>query len=91
MDFIGAWLQGDTSFIDVNFDGKVRFSLDDITRAQHLDSPTNLLPMYRDYQGDKDADTDLTTNNSYGVEHVDDRIDGNLFLRKLRLQGLLRL
>lgn len=81
MDFIGAWLQGDASFIDVHFKGKVRFSLDDITRAQHLDDPTGLLSLYRDYQGDKDADAPLTTRSSYGVEHVDDliaRIDGNL-------------
>ena len=81
MDFIGAWLQGDAAFVDVHFKGKVRFSLDDITRAQHLQDPTGLLPLYRDYQGDKDAEEPLTTRSSYGVEHVDDliaRIDGNI-------------
>ena len=81
MDLIGAWLRGDTSFIDVRFDGKVRFSLDDITRAQHLNDPTPLLPLYRDYQGDKDAEEPLTRKSSYGVEHIDDliaRVDGNL-------------
>jgi|GEM_PF-3074849 len=81
MDFIGAWLKSDASFVDVRFDGKVRFSLDDITRAQFLDKPQGLLSLYRDYQGDKDAEQPLSTNNSYGVEHVDDlvaRIDGNI-------------
>ncbi len=81
MDFIGAWLRGDASFVDVRFDGKVRFSLDDITRAQYLHDATPLLPLYRDYQGDKDAEVPLTARSSYGVEHIDDliaRIDGNL-------------
>ena len=81
MDFIGAELLGDASFVDVRFKGKVRFSLDDVTRARYLDDPTPLLSLYRDYQGDKDAEEPLTTKNSYGVESVDDliaRIDGNL-------------
>lgn len=81
MDLIGTRLTGDASFIDVNFLGKVRFSLDDITRAHHLDDPTGLLSLYRDYQGDKDAETPLTTRSSYGVESVDDliaQVDGNI-------------
>ncbi|MCB9777835.1 MAG: hypothetical protein H6742_04665 [Alphaproteobacteria bacterium] len=81
MDFIGAHLHGDAAFVDVRFDGKVRFSLDDITRAQHLGDPTPLLSLYRDYQGDADAELPLTTKNSYGVDDVDDliaHIDGNL-------------
>lgn len=81
MDLIGARLEGDARFIDVDFNGKVRFSLDDITRAHHLEDPTGLLSLYRDYQGDKDAEEPLTTRNSYGVESVDDliaRVEGNI-------------
>lgn len=81
MDLIGAWLQGDARFIDVQFLGKVRFSLDDITRSSHIADPAGLLSLYRDYQGDKDAMAPLTTRSSYGVEHVDDliaRIDGDI-------------
>jgi hypothetical protein len=92
MDLIGAWLRGDTSFIDVRFDGKVRFSLDDITRAQHLSDPTPLLPLYRDYQGDKDAEEPLTRKSSYGVEHIDDliaRVDGNLSFANSVFWGFL--
>ncbi len=81
MDFIGAELFGDAAFVDARFDGKVRFSLDDVTRARYLDNPTPLLSMYRDYQGDEDKEVPLATTSSYGVEHVDDliaRIDGNI-------------
>lgn len=81
MDFMGAWLQQDARFVDVRFRGKVRFSLDDITRSENLADPTPLLSLYRDYQGDRDAEEPLTGQSSYGVEHVDDliaRVDGNL-------------
>lgn len=81
MDFLGAWLQGPARFINVQFLGKVRFSLDDITRSSHLADPVGLLSLYRDYQGDKDAMEPLTTRSSYGVGHVDDliaRIDDDL-------------
>ena len=81
MDFIGAELHDDARFVDARFDGKVRFSLDDVTRARYLDNPDPLLSLYRDYQGDEDSEDPLATRSSYGVEHVDDliaRIDGNL-------------
>jgi uncharacterized protein YjbI with pentapeptide repeats len=81
MDLIGADLKGDARFVDARFDGKVRFSLDDVTRARYLDDPTPLLSLYRDYQGDEDAQEPLTTASSYGVEHVDDliaKVEGNL-------------
>lgn len=81
MDFIGAHLAQDARFVDARFDGKVRFSLDDVTRARYLGDPAPLLSLYRDYQGDEDLDVPLTTRSSYGVEHVDDliaRVDGNL-------------
>ncbi|MDP2306271.1 MAG: hypothetical protein Q8P18_09620 [Pseudomonadota bacterium] len=81
MDLIGADLIGDARFVDARFDGKVRFSLDDVTRARYLDDPSPLLSLYRDYQGDEDAEEPLATGFSYGVEHVDDliaKVEGNL-------------
>lgn len=81
MDLIGSWLVGDARFVDARFDGKVRFSLDDVTRARYLDDPSPLLSLYRDYQGDEDAEEPLASGTSYGVEHVDDliaRVEGNL-------------
>ncbi len=81
MDLIGADLLSDARFVDARFDGKVRFSLDDVTRARYLGDPSPLLSLYRDYQGDEDAEEPLATTSSYGVEHVDDliaRVQGNL-------------
>jgi hypothetical protein len=72
MDFFGAELREDARFADARFDGKVRFSLDDMTRAHHREDPTPLLALYRDYQGDEDADEPLSTASSYGVDDVDD-------------------
>ena len=74
LDMVGTVFRGNASFVDARFDGKVRFSLDDVTRAQHLDDADPLLALYRDYQGDEDADEPLTTTASYGVESVDDLI-----------------
>jgi len=74
LDMVGTNFQGNASFTDAHFDGKVRFSLDDVTRARHLKDPTPLLALYRDYQGDEDADEPLTKFSSYGVEGVDDLI-----------------
>lgn len=74
LDMVGTTFRGNASFVDARFDGKVRFSLDDVTRAQHLTDTSALLPLYRDYQGDEDADEPLTTTSSYGVESVDDLI-----------------
>lgn len=81
MDFIGSELNGDASFVDASVDGKVRFSLDDVTRARYLTDPSPLLPLYRDYQGDEDAEAPLAIGRSYGVRGVDDliaSINGNL-------------
>jgi len=92
MDLIGSELRADASFVDVSFQGKVRFSLDDVTRARHLGDPTPLLSLYRDYQGDKDAPEPLTTQSSYGVEHVDDlvaRVDGNLSFANSVFRGFV--
>jgi len=74
LDMVGTHFKGNASFVDARFDGKVRFSLDDVTRAQHLQDTTPLLALYRDYQGDEDADEPLTRTSSYGVESVDDLI-----------------
>ncbi len=90
MDFMGAWLQGDAAIVDVRVTGKLRFSLDEITRSQNLDDPRPLLSLYRDYQGDQDAEVPLTTQNSYGVTSVDDliaRVDGNLSFANSVLEG----
>lgn len=92
MDLIGADLQGDARFVDARFDGKVRFSLDDVTRARYLDDPSPLYPLYRDYQGDEDAEAPLATGNSYGVEEVDDliaRVQGNLSFANSVFGGFL--
>jgi uncharacterized protein YjbI with pentapeptide repeats len=74
LDMVGTVFKGNASFTDAHFDGKVRFSLDDVTRARHLQDPRPLLALYRDYQGDEDADEPLTTSSSYGVEGVDDLV-----------------
>jgi uncharacterized protein YjbI with pentapeptide repeats len=90
MDFIGAWLQAPASFVDVVFSGKVRFSLDDITRAHHLDDPSPLLSLYRQWQGDKDQEEPITTRSSYGVEAVDDliaRIDSDISFANSVFEG----
>ncbi len=74
MDLLGAELDSDARFTDGRFDGKVRFSLDNITRATNIENPDPLLPLYRDYQGDEDAEAPLTTTSSYGVQSVDDLV-----------------
>ncbi len=74
LDMVGTVFKENASFVDARFDGKVRFSLDDVTRAMHLEDTKPLLALYRDYQGDEDADEPLTTTSSYGVETVNDLI-----------------
>lgn len=81
MDLLGATLRGDARFADARFDGKVRFSLDTVTRDRYAVDPAPLLPLYRDYQGDEDAEEPLVTGTSYGVAGVDDlvaRVEENL-------------
>ena len=92
MDLIGADLRADARFADARFDGKVRFSLDDVTRARYLGDPDPLLSLYRDYQGDEDAEAPLTVRSSYGVEHVDDliaKVRGNLSFANSVFTGFL--
>ena len=81
MDALGAWFKSDATFVDSKFDGRVRFSPDAVTRVQGLRDLDSLLPLYRDYQGDEDAEEPLTRVSSYGVGSVDDlitRIDADL-------------
>jgi hypothetical protein len=81
LDAFGAHLMADAWFTDAMIKGRTRFSLDEVTRhavREHIDK---LLPLYRHYQGDEDADAPLTTQSSYGVEAIDDlstRIDGDI-------------
>jgi hypothetical protein len=72
LDMLGTVFRDNASFVDARFDGKVRLSLDQVTRARHMDDPSPLLSLYRDYQGDEAADEPLTTRSSYGVQSVDD-------------------
>ena len=81
LDALGAHFYADALFKDAEIDGRSRFSLDDVTRVAHLVNVDGLLPAYRHYQGDEDADEPLTEKSSYGVVTVDDltsKIDGNI-------------
>ncbi len=80
-DALGTWFQSDAWFTDARVRGRTRFSLDEVTRHSLQQDLDALLPLYRRYQGDEDADEPLTTNSSYGVQELDDlnaRIDGNI-------------
>ena len=74
LDMFGAWLMGEASFVDSAISGRARFSLDAVSRAQGLEDLDRLLPLYRDYQGDEDAEEVLSERSSYGVMSVDDLI-----------------
>lgn len=81
MDALGTWFQGPTVFKDAAIAGRTRFSLDEVTRHSVGDDLDALLPLYRHYQGDEDADAPLTTRSSYGVDELDDlsaRIDHDI-------------
>jgi len=71
-DALGTHFADDAVFMDAAIAGRARFSLDEVTRhavREHIDQ---LLPMYRHYQGDEDADEPLTKQSSYGVQTLDD-------------------
>ena len=72
LDALGIEVLGDTAVTDSVFTGNVRFALDSLKRRQHLDDPAPLHTLYKRYQGDVDADEDLTSGSQYGVTHVDD-------------------
>lgn len=72
LDFLGSDIKKLANFSDSIFKGNVRFALDGLTRRMHLDDVTPLHKLYKQYQGDDDADRDLTMKSQYGVTHVDD-------------------
>lgn len=81
LDVLGAHAQGGFALVDSVVRGNAKFALDGFTRRQHLDDPHPLHVLYKQYQGDVDADTLLTDRSQYGVTHVDDlvvRFDGDV-------------
>ncbi len=81
LDALGAHFQDDAWFMDAVIRGRARFSLDEVTRHSVREDIDELLPLYRHYQGDEDADAPLTTTSSYGVQSVEDlnsAIDKNI-------------
>lgn len=81
LDALGTHFTGDAWFMDAQIRGRARFSLDDVTRQAIQEDIDALLPLYRHYQGDEDADAPLTRTSSYGVRTVDDlnsRIDADI-------------
>ncbi len=72
MDFYGGVVKGNADFSDCVFSGSVRFSLDSLTRRLHLQNVDPLHQLYKLYQGDDDAEANLTEKSQYGVRHVDD-------------------
>lgn len=71
-EFLGGSVGGAADFRDSVFTGNVRFSLDGLTRRNHLDNVDPLHKLYKQYQGDDDAETDLTFKSQYGVVTVND-------------------
>ncbi len=81
VEFLGADIRKEANFSDCVFANSARFSLDGLTRRLHLDKVDDLHPLYKQYQGDVDAEADLTSKSQYGVVSVDDltaRIGGNV-------------
>lgn len=81
LDMLGAHTRGAFALSDSVVRGHAKFSLDGFTRRQHLDDANPLHVLYKQYQGDVDADALLTERNQYGVTHVDDlivRFDGDV-------------
>ena len=72
LDALGTAFEGTTLFKDAAVRGRARFSLDAVTRRGAREDIDSLLPLYRHYQGDEDADEPLTTQSSYGVREVQD-------------------
>lgn len=78
LDAMGTHFADEAVFMDATIEGRARFSLDEVTRHAVRESLDSLLPLYRHYQGDEDADEPLTTQSSYGVTALEDltaRID----------------
>ena len=81
LDAFGTHFQRDAWFTDATIEGRTRFSLDEVTRHAIQQEIDALLPLYRYYQGDEDADEPLTDQSSYGVVAMNDltaKIDGDI-------------
>ncbi len=90
LDALGTHFAADAWFMDATIDGRSRFSLDEVTRHAVRESLDELLQIYRDYQGDEDAEEPITTQSSYGVTSLDDlsaRIDRNIHFANTRFGG----
>ena len=72
VDALGAYAADSFTLKDSVVRGNARFALDGFTRREHLSDPGPLHTLYKQYQGDVDADTLLTESSQYGVVHVDD-------------------
>ncbi len=90
LDALGTHFRDHAFFNNAAITGRTRFSLDHVTRRQGLDDLDSLLPLYRHYQGDEDADEPETDRSSYGVESVEDLssvIDGDISFANTRFGG----
>ncbi len=72
--FYGGEIEGDLTFEDNIVDGRSHFALDALTYRVYYKDPSTLHKRYKLYQGDDDAEDDLTHGNQYGVTHVRDFI-----------------
>jgi len=72
VDGFGAVAHKAFAITDSVVKGNARFALDGFTRRQHLFDPHPLHTLYKQYQGDVDAEALLTERSQYGVVHVDD-------------------
>ncbi|MEQ9318932.1 MAG: pentapeptide repeat-containing protein, partial [Polyangiaceae bacterium] len=70
----GAQVEGNARFDSCYFVGRALFSLDELTRREHLADVRPLHKIYKIYQGDDDAEEDLTKSSQYGVTHVNDLV-----------------
>lgn len=70
----GAQVEGNARFDSCYFVGRALFSLDELTRREHLNDVRALHKSYKIYQGDDDAEEDLTKSSQYGVTHVNDLV-----------------
>ena len=90
LDALGTHFQDNAWFMDAAIAGRARFSLDEVTRHSVQEELDGLLHLYRDYQGDEDSDTPLTTQSSYGVTSLTDLnaiIDRNISFANTRFGG----
>ncbi len=87
---LGTHFQSKTWFTDTIVGGRARFSIDEVTRRSVRGSIDELLPLYRHYQGDEDADEPLTEKTSYGVISLLDlqaQFDGDLSFANTEFHG----